>query len=98
MIVDAELLPETPKAFQDYVAQYFTEASVLGKRVFVATTKVCGDRYGRGYAPAHSVDLMRFKDGLEPKQSLNDWMCKAEGTVLWQFAGGYDSDNVIDED
>jgi len=101
MIVDAAQLPATPKAFQDYVAEYFVEKKMLGKRVFVATGYCLWngwEHHGKGTAPSHSVDLMRYKGGLKPKQSLNDWMRKAEGTVLWTFAGGHDSDNVIHED
>lgn len=100
MIVDADRLPETPVAFQQYVARYGTSKTMLGRRVVILSIKICGD-FGfrdRGYAPGHSVDLMRYREGLAPDQSLNDWIRKAEGEFLWTFAGGYDSDDVVHED
>jgi hypothetical protein len=97
MIIDAERLHETPKAFQDYVHRYATEKTILGKRALVMCIKITGafSSRDRGYAPGHSVDLMRYRDGLADGQSLNDWIYKATGTYLWTFAGGYDSDDVV---
>ena len=99
MIVDAEQLPDAPKAFRDYVERYFRERRVLGKRVFVATQYLyLDDRSSRGCAPGHNVDLQCFTDGLPPGQSLNEWMRRAAGTYLWTFEGGYDSNNVVHDD
>lgn len=97
MLVDADRLPETPRAFQDYVATFFTPQIVLGKRVFVATRYLeLTERMqlSRGRAPSHSIHLQRFRDGLRNTQDLGDWMRKAEGKYLWTFEGGHDSDNV----
>jgi hypothetical protein len=98
IVVDAELLPETPKAFQQYVDEYFQEKTVLGKRVFVASTVLSwssynsyGHRKGQGTAPSHSLDLRRFTEGLGKDEQLNEWIRKAEGKYLWQFYGRDDS-------
>ena len=92
VLVDAEKLPETPVAFQQYVAEFFRKTKVLGKEVFIASMELSfyssrssGHRKGQGVAPSHSVDLMHFKEGLKGGQSLNDWMDKAEGKFLWRF-------------
>ena len=86
MIVDPEMLAEAPLAFQQYVAEFFVKRKVLGKECFVAST-VLSWRWSnqKGSAPSHSVDLMRFKEGLKKDESLNDWMRKAEGKFFWQF-------------
>ena len=92
MLVDPELLPQAPEAFQQYVAEFFTKKKVLGKDVFIASLSL-RNVYGsalKGTAPSHSVDLMRFKDGLKKDELLNDWMRKAEGKFLWTFYGGND--------
>jgi hypothetical protein len=93
MIVDPELLPEAPAAFQQYVEEFFTKQKVLGKECFVASTVLSyqyphyGGKVQKGTAPSHSVDLMRFKDGLKKDENLNDWMRKkgVEGKFFWQF-------------
>jgi hypothetical protein len=88
MLVDPELLSETPEAFQQYVKEFFTKKKVLGREVLIASTTISnGHHGGKGIAPSHSVDLMRFKDGLKANESLNDWIRKAEGKYLWQFYG-----------
>ena len=88
MLVDPERLPETPLAFQQYVAKFFVEKQVLGRKVLVASTTISNGHYGgKGIAPSHSVDLMRFREGLGKDESLNDWIRKAEGKFLWQFYG-----------
>ena len=101
MIVDAERLAETPKAFRDYVERYFREDTCLGKRVFVAARFLDLDpwkHHGPGYAPCHSIHLAQFTDGLKKGQTLYDWMSKARGKHFWEFHGGYDSDNVTNVD
>lgn len=95
MLVDPELLSQAPEAFQQYVKEFFAKKKVLGREVFVASLTLSnGYRYGfaasKGTAPSHSVDLMRFKDGLKPGESLSDWIHKAEGKFLWRFYGGND--------
>jgi hypothetical protein len=88
MLVDPELLSQAPEAFQQYVKEFFVEKQVLGRKVLVASTTITNGRYGgKGTAPSHSVDLMRFKDGLGKDESLHDWIRKAEGKFLWQFYG-----------
>jgi len=92
MIVDPEMLPEAPAAFQQYVAEFFAKKKVLGKDVLVAAMSLrsvpqYGHAASKGVAPSHSVDLMRFKDGLKKDQSLSDWMSKAEGKFFWRFYG-----------
>ena len=86
MLVDPEMLLEAPAAFRQYVAEFFVKRKVLGKECLVAST-VLSWRWSnqKGTAPSHSVDLMRFKEGLKEGQSLNDWMRKAEGKFFWQF-------------
>lgn len=88
MLVDPELLHKTPPAFQQYVAKFFVEKQVLGRKVLVASTTISNGHYGgKGIAPSHSVDLMRFTEGLNKGESLSDWIRKAEGKCLWQFYG-----------
>lgn len=105
MIVDAEKLPETPKAFQQYVEEFFVKKKVLGKECYVASTVLSfnypHNSHGKGIAPSHSVDLMRFKAGLKKDQSLSDWLYEKgnNGKYFWDFAssephdcGGCDDD------
>ena len=86
MLVDPEKLAEAPAAFQQYVNEFFMLTKVLGKDCLVASTVLSwqGSRL-KGTAPSHSVDLMRFKEGLKKDESLHDWMRKAEGKFFWQF-------------
>jgi len=97
MIVRQDELSGTPKAFQQYVADWFRYQEVLGIDCMVAAGKLHVDHsfYARrgkapGVAPTHSVDLMSYKDGLKKDQSLNDWMRKNEGKAIWCF---YSSDD-----
>lgn len=91
IIVDPDLLPEAPLAFQQYVEEFFVKKKLLGREVLYAATVLSMNySYGRvekGVAPSHSVDLMRFKDGLKKDQSLNEWMSKADGKFLWRLYG-----------
>jgi hypothetical protein len=99
MIVDSGQLANTPKAFQQYVSDYFRVRTVLGKKVWWATIKLDVDMYDRvvraPMAPCHSLHLQHYKDGLAKNQDLGDWISKAEGKYLWTFEGGFDSDNVV---
>lgn len=97
MIVRRDDLPETPRAFQQYVADWFRYKEVLGIDCMVASGRLHVDhafyaRKGRapGVAPTHSVDLSSYKEGLKKDQSLNDWMRKNEGGLVWTF---YSSDD-----
>lgn len=100
MIVDADRLGETPRAFQQYVEHFFRESTCLGKRVFVATRVLRLDprKHVRGgFAPRHSIELDGYTEGLNGV-SLGAWIFKAHGTFLWEFEGGHDSDNVVHMD
>jgi hypothetical protein len=59
-----------------------------------------GNAASKGVAPSHSVDLMRFKDGLKKDQTLHEWMATAEGKYLWRFYGVSDHSDcgVCDDD
>lgn len=85
MIVSAEKLKDAPKAFQQYVREWFVQRTILGKRCFVAGIHSGTPRggYNLGNAPSHSVDLMGYTEGLPPGQKLRDWIDKAEGKFLW---------------
>ena len=102
MIVDADRLPETPKAFQAYVDRYFQPGKMLGKRIFRACRKLYPDRdrdsFNRRLAPQHSLELRAFTEGLPKGQELGDWIRKHDGEYLWIFAGGHDSSDVVDDD
>jgi hypothetical protein len=88
IVVDPDRLPETPPAFQQYVYEFFLKRKVLGRDCWVAST-VLSPLWplARGTAPSHSVDLMRFKEGLKENQTLNEWMDKAEDKFFWRFYG-----------
>lgn len=91
IIVDPKLLPKAPAAFRQYVKEFFVKKKVLGKECwFAAAVLSMNYNHGvppKGTAPSHSVDLMRFKEGLGKNQSLNEWMDKAEGKFLWRLYG-----------
>lgn len=100
MIVDADRLHETPKAFQQYVARYFRDDVLFGKRVFVAVRFLnlsFWQHNRRGFAPRHMLELSEFKEGLRPGQNLGEWIAKA-GKYVWEFEAGFDSDNVTNVD
>ena len=105
VLVPKSSLWKTPKAFQQYVEDYFTERTVLGIPCFMAETHTINPngiqpfRKGGGMAPSHSVDLMHYKEGLKKGQSLNAWMNEArdEGIITSLFASERRG-NVIDMD
>ena len=92
MVVDAERLGEAPQSFQDYVAEYFHEGEMMGRRIFWSgrTTSMpyrpnprshYKDDAWRGTAPSHSVDLQRF-DGLSA------WLRNNKDTgIFYEFYG-----------
>lgn len=74
-------LPSTPKAFQQYVADFFMEKKILGVDCWYASTVLHVTGYdwnhlgpGRGIAPSHSVELQKYREGLPEGTSLNTWM------------------------
>lgn len=90
LLIMAEDLPKTPKAFQEYVERYFEESQFKGSKCFIAITADSdggGDgNQKKGVAPSHSVNLAKFKDGLPKGESLSGWIRKEakkeEGVVL----------------
>ena len=80
MIVRKDRLDDAPEAFQQYVTEYFIDQRVFGIDCLVAQCHCYHPRHGQhfrpgtGLAPSHSVELMRFKDGLKEGQDLNGWM------------------------
>jgi len=97
MIVDAEALPNTPKAFQQYVSSYFKQRQVMGRNVYYALIKLDIDHYEYvrgGIAPSHMVNLTSYTEGLPKGVDLGKWIMQNEGKCLWTFTGGHDSDRV----
>jgi hypothetical protein len=91
IVVDASKIHETPTAFQAYVARFFIEKKLLGRKVYVASTVLHWDhkytQYGykpQGIAPSHNCELDLFTTGLKG-QRLCDWIEAAEGKYLWRF-------------
>lgn len=83
MAVPKETLLRTPKAFQDYVSEFFDETEIGGKEFFTAFLVFSlrinhWEKLKKGVAPCHSVDLYRFRDGLAKEVGLNEWMRKKE--------------------
>lgn len=95
LVVRQDALPETPAAFQQYVAEYFAEKNVFGIPCYYAAEALhWGGTQGnrsKGAAPSHSVERMRFKEGLGRGQNLGSWIEQAvkKGVVL-KFGGGWD--------
>jgi len=92
MLVREADLPATPAAFQRYVRDWFAPRVVLGVPCLAAEGQLHvdyafyqGRQKARGVAPCHSVDLAEYKEGLPKEQSLNDWMRKHEGRLVWTF-------------
>jgi len=92
MLVREEDLTKTPTAFQRYVKDWFRPRVVLGVRCLVAEGQLHVDYNfyqsrgkARGVAPSHSVDLAEYNEGLPKDVSLNEWMRKQEGKLVWQF-------------
>ena len=108
ILVRIEDLPKTPKAFQQYVHDWFAPKNVLGVDCMVATGLCVGfdhthwARKGRkpGVAPSHSVELSSYKEGLKPNQGLNDWMRKNDKKLVWLLyaAEERDSGSFYDDD
>jgi len=72
-----------PQAFIQYLEDWAVEETVLGLPCFVMSQHVINPyNYGRGWekhtgvAPSHSVDLMRYKEGLPKNTSLSAWISK----------------------
>lgn len=99
IIVDAAALPETPKAFQDYVGKFFSRRTILGRECFVAAQLIGWDHRdwetirrnpdAKGRAPGHSIEVDTFKGGLPEGVSLSQWIHQQEGRILW-FVHGVD--------
>ena len=89
-------LATCPKAFRDYVEQYFAPKTLWGTECLYAVQALSyhvnfGWKVQKGAAPCHSVDISRFKSGLEPKQSLSQWIEQAvkAGKVI-RLSSGWD--------
>lgn len=89
-------LAACPKAFRDYVEQYFAPKTFWGVECLYAVQALSyhvnfGRKVQKGAAPCHCVDISRFVGGLEPKQSLSQWIDQAvkAGTVI-QLYGSWD--------
>ncbi|KKQ27586.1 MAG: hypothetical protein US42_C0008G0099 [Candidatus Magasanikbacteria bacterium GW2011_GWC2_37_14] len=78
LVVREEDLKRCPKAFRDYVSEFFARYMIWGVRVRYAATYSFepSGGYRKGHAPSHSVELARFTEGLAG-QSLNSWMNQA---------------------
>lgn len=101
MIVRAEFVKTAPKAFQDYILEYFNEENLFGVPVYAAGTYISAPNHGqfkRGRAPCHSVELMRYTEGLQSGQSLNDWIRKQSTNDIRHYYLEEDRTPVIDDD
>jgi len=92
LVVPADYLKITPKAFQQYVEDYFRKESLFGKPCLVAVKVITENRRkAKGVAPSHSVDLMHYKEGLGG-QDLNAWIRDAaKKGLLWEFSADWDN-------
>lgn len=92
LAVPVEHLQNTPRAFQQYVADYFAKTEIFGQPCLVAfqALSVNHRRIVKGVAPGHSVDLMDYKEGLDG-QDLGDWIRNAaKNGLLWQLWAEWD--------
>lgn len=96
LVVRQEDLTTFPKAFRDYVERYFAPKTFWGVECLYAVQALVyhvnfGGRVQKGAAPCHCVDISSFKGGLEPKQSLSQWIDQAvkAGTVI-RLHGSWD--------
>lgn len=101
MIVRAEFADTAPKAFQEYVQEYFNLETLFGVSVYTAGTYISAPNHGqfkRGKSPCHSVDLMRYTEGLPQGQSLSEWIWKQSTDDVRHFHLEEDRTPVIDDD
>jgi hypothetical protein len=106
VIVRAEDVVKTPKAFQQYVADWFAPKTILGLDCLWASCLIHleGSQYERrgrrpAVAPSHSVDTACYSEGLRKGTDLNEWMRRKNGKLLWIFYAEEERhDRCIDED
>lgn len=107
IIVRVEDVPKTPKAFQQYVADWFAPMSLLGQDCLWATGRlhVRFEDYNLrgkcpGFAPCHCVDTRHYSEGLPEGMSLGNWIRKHHGTLVWSIYPSEDSRSecVVEDD
>ncbi|TXH01337.1 MAG: hypothetical protein E6P95_01995 [Candidatus Moraniibacteriota bacterium] len=102
LIVRESDLPETPAAFQQYVAEFFARKEILGTSCLYAFEVLSFhgyDGHTKGAAPSHSVDRSRFKDGLGHGQDLGGWIQQAaKKGLITKFGAGWDDGLRVDVD
>jgi len=110
MLVRADGLAETPKAFQDYVFKYFLKEVIFGTICYVAvrvssvkTYDGCG-RVICGVAPCHLVDLMEFEEGLGNSSNLSQWIESAlkrkKNPIVFEFCASWNDgciESIVDD-
>jgi hypothetical protein len=93
MLVQKNKLTTYPKAFQEYVVEYFDEIQVAGGPHFVAFLELSVGRSPRkGVAPCHNVDLRCYKEGLNGV-GLSDWISKQtskKGSGIIEYGHSWD--------
>ncbi len=105
MLVKADKLLETPKAFQDYVKDHFLEKNVFGQQCFVAiraSNVKMYDCFGRkrspqGTAPSHNIELSVYREGLPEGTSLSQWItkqAKRKKPLIFEFCSSWDDGHL----
>lgn len=75
MLVRASILPDCPKAFQDFVASCFAEQQIGDEKYFYAFRSIKFRSGGnRGQASAFSLDIEHFREGLANGEDLGRWI------------------------
>lgn len=87
MMVRKDKLTTFPQAFQEYVNEFF-ELKRLGEVEYLYAFRVISfdpchylSKGKKGIAPCHSVDLLRFREGLHEEQSLLEWIAMSTDQV-----------------
>ena len=91
IVVPLDQVDSFPVAVKEFVTEYFQEQNILGRTCLVAFGATSLGRSNRkGVAPAHHVDQMRFKLGLDGK-TLSEWIdTAAKQGVIWQYSADWD--------
>jgi len=81
LIVPADKLPDTPKAFQDYVRDHFQLRNFFGKECYLAFRTGSVERWNGPYQrkPAQGVvpgdlDRKEYTEGLPEGTTLSQWI------------------------